>query len=133
MLNDLDDFHNFYILEPNIKEILLLWVSLVIIPAKTYNNETSYGLKHDFQRDASFYIDNGTLKGALFQSGYPPKYFEDQNWVFKIAPAYSWKGSRWVGFKRIPKGFDDNGKWIGLFQIPEKDLVTFNNCLKANL
>ncbi len=52
-------------------------------PAKSYEEQTSYGLKHNFEREA-FYITNGQFKGAMLSLGYAPKDENALNWEFKV-------------------------------------------------
>ena len=52
---------------------------------KKYSTRTSYGIKHDFEREG-FYLTNGQFKGAMLAAGYDPEKANELNWTFKIKP-----------------------------------------------
>ncbi|MEA4971516.1 MAG: hypothetical protein VB051_13515 [Candidatus Pelethousia sp.] len=56
---------------------------------------TSYGLKHLFEFDAGFYIDNGAFKGAMLRCCFQPAHPLERNWCFGISsrsPAFKKRG-----------------------------------------
>jgi hypothetical protein len=72
-------------LAPAKRAALLEWIRLVIKPAKTVAPNTSYSIKHDFER-VGFYITNGQFKGAMLAAGYAPVDPNELNWEFRIRP-----------------------------------------------
>lgn len=72
-------------LRPLEKEILTYWIEHAICGAVRYSKRSSYGIKHDFEREG-FYITNGQFKGAMLAAGYQPKSTRELNWIFKITP-----------------------------------------------
>jgi hypothetical protein len=74
---------DFETLKPAEQDALLYWIIQVIEPAKSYEDQTSYGLKHNFEHEA-FYITNGQFKGAMLSLGYVPKNENALNWEFRI-------------------------------------------------
>jgi hypothetical protein len=74
------DFETMTIAE---QDALLYWITKVMEPAKSYEEQTSYGLKHNFEHEA-FYITNGQFKGAMLSLGYAPKDENVLNWEFKV-------------------------------------------------
>jgi hypothetical protein len=67
------------------KDALAYWIEHAICKATKYSNRTSYGIKHDFERE-EFYITNGQFKGAMLAAGYQPEDAQELNWTFKIKP-----------------------------------------------
>lgn len=78
--NHLSDFDR---LTPEEQVALRYWIGASIMLASNYDGTTSYGMKHDFEREG-FYITNGQFKGAMVLSGYTPKDFYVLNWTFKV-------------------------------------------------
>jgi hypothetical protein len=75
------------------KDALVYWIEHAICSATRYSNRTSYGIKHDFEREA-FYLTNGQFKGAMLAAGYQPEDAQELNWTFKIKP---YKGNQHSG------------------------------------
>jgi hypothetical protein len=74
---------DFETLKPAEQDALLYWITQVIEPAKSYESQTSYSLKHNFEHEA-FYITNGQFKGAMLSLGYVPRDEKALNWEFRI-------------------------------------------------
>jgi hypothetical protein len=71
------------------KEALQYWISRAIQPApKADEHNSSYGLKHDYERETNVYVSNAQFKGAMLVAGYLPTEKNEQNWQFKIQPTY---------------------------------------------
>lgn len=74
-LNDVDMFDQL---------ILLNWC-IKLRKRKTFNRmQTSYGLKHRFERDTGIYVSNGAFKGAMLLVGFTAKDIADLNWYFNV-------------------------------------------------
>jgi hypothetical protein len=69
------------------QRLIKLWISFAIRPAKTKHWRTSYGLKHDLERDTGLYVTNPDFKGAMLAMGYDPVDPWALNWHFRIRPA----------------------------------------------
>jgi hypothetical protein len=67
------------------KDVIAYWIEHAIGKATKNSNRTSYGIKHDFERDG-FYLTNGQFKGAMLVAGYQPEDAQELNWTFKIKP-----------------------------------------------
>jgi hypothetical protein len=80
---ELDTPEYYSTLRPDFQEALDNWISNNIKPAKTWWNRSSYGLKHDFERDTEIYVTNGQFKGAMLKAGYEPEFYDELNWGFK--------------------------------------------------
>lgn len=78
------------------KNALAYWIEHAICTATRYSNRTSYGIKHDFEREG-FYLTNGQFKGAMLAAGYQPEDAQELNWTFKIKP---YKGNQHPGDDR---------------------------------
>lgn len=64
---------------------VLSWIHAHITPRATENDSrTSYGLKHDFQRDGGFYMTNNQFKDAMNQAGFLPVDETKLNWTYRI-------------------------------------------------
>lgn len=64
---------------------VLSWIRNHIIPRRTANYfRTSYGLKHDFERDGGFYMTNNQFKDAMNQAGFKPVDETELNWTYRI-------------------------------------------------
>ncbi|EYE89086.1 hypothetical protein Q428_04675 [Fervidicella metallireducens AeB] len=67
------------------KEILIKWIKERFEPSKrAYTKRTSYGLKHDFERDTNIYVYNGQFKGAMLEAGFKAADESKLNWHFKM-------------------------------------------------
>ncbi len=79
-------------LSPEAQAALQYWIKHAIQPAKKVdNNNSSYGLQHDYQRETKLYVSNAQFKGAMLIAGYQPTELNDQHWHFKIGPTYDEK------------------------------------------
>ena len=82
---DLDHPARFEELQAKKQLALLAWIARHFEPSRqTYWHRSSYGLKHDFQRDTGIYVYNGAFKGAMLKSGIVPADEKEQNWHFKM-------------------------------------------------
>ena len=82
---DLDHPARFEELQAKKQAALLAWIGKHFEPSRqTYWHRSSYGLKHDFQRDTGIYVYNGAFKGAMLKSGIVPADEKEQNWHFKM-------------------------------------------------
>lgn len=89
-----NDPAGFQKLEPEQQATLLDWIRAVLVLAKTVFRRTSYGMKHDFDREPDgFYVYNGAFKGAMLAAGFPPVDASELNWRFRVKPA--WPLERW--------------------------------------
>ncbi|MGB9609401.1 MAG: hypothetical protein ACPL7M_00395 [Bryobacteraceae bacterium] len=96
---DANDPAGFQKLEPEQQAALLDWIRAVLVPAKTVFRRTSYGMKHDFEREPDgFYIYNGAFKGAMLEAGFQPVDASEINWRFRVRPA--WPLQRWESEQR---------------------------------
>lgn len=68
-------------------DILYDWITLNLIPIKSFNNvKTSYGLKHIFENDeCGFYVENDDFKTVMVECGFKVRNPNDINWVFNIS------------------------------------------------
>ena len=74
------------------KEALQSWIERAIQPApKADERHSSYGLKHDYERETKLYVSHAQFKGAMLVAGYLPTEKGEQNWHFKIKPTYDEK------------------------------------------
>ena len=63
-----NDSTGFQQLGPAEQAALVGWIRGVLMPARTRFRRTSYGMKHDFERDqGGFYICNGAFKGPCWR------------------------------------------------------------------
>jgi hypothetical protein len=89
-----NDPAGFQKLEPEHQTALVDWIRAVLVPAKTVFRRTSYGMKHDFDREPDgFYVYNGAFKGAMLAAGFDPVDASELNWRFRVKPA--WPLQRW--------------------------------------
>ncbi len=71
------------------KEALQYWIEHAIQPAqKADERHSSYGLKHDYERETKLYVSHAQFKGAMLVAGYQPTEKGEQSWHFKIQPTY---------------------------------------------
>ncbi|MBV1727136.1 MAG: hypothetical protein KUA32_03915 [Candidatus Desulforudis sp.] len=77
----------FYNLNDDEQKELLRWIRENLKKTKTFNTwDSSYGLKHLFEMSAnSFYVTNGTFKGAMLEAGFKVKDPYRINWHFNIS------------------------------------------------
>lgn len=62
------------------------WIRDNIRPRKTLMLErSSYGLKHDLQRDTKLYLTNNEFKDAMLLCGYQPVDANQLNWCYCIS------------------------------------------------
>src|SRR5213080_3392508 len=74
------------------KEALQSWIEHAIQPApKADERHSSYGLKHDYERETKLYVSHAQFKGAMLIAGYQPTEKGEQSWHFKIQPTYDEK------------------------------------------
>lgn len=72
-------------LSPQEKETLQYWIEHAIQPAtKVDDDYSSYGLKHEYERETKLYVSNAQFKGAMLVAGYLPTKISEQSWHFKI-------------------------------------------------
>lgn len=76
----------FELLSDDVKEILRDWIYNNFDPSGQYHKNSSYEIKHKFQRDTGIYIFNGAMKGGFLDAGYEPRDWEEQNAYYKIRP-----------------------------------------------
>jgi hypothetical protein len=84
-------------LRDDMKAALAAWIANRIVSARTVYKASSYGLKHQFASqmrqerpiaNEDYYVSNGEFKGAMLAAGYEPTNPADQNWLYRIKPAY---------------------------------------------
>jgi hypothetical protein len=69
------------------KEALQYWIEHAIQPApKVDARHSSYGLKHDYERETKVYVSHAQFKGAMLIAGYQPIEKSEQSWHFHIQP-----------------------------------------------
>ena len=67
-------------------ELVYQWIEDNLIRRKTPNyNVTSYGLKHDLERDTKIYLTNNEFKDAMLMCGYEPVNPKELNWNYCIS------------------------------------------------
>ncbi|MBE0660332.1 MAG: hypothetical protein IH602_21745 [Bryobacteraceae bacterium] len=94
-------------LTPQEQSALVDWIRAVLAPAKTVFRRTSYGMKHDFEREPDgFYIYNGAFKGAMLAAGFDPVDASELNWCFRVKPSHPL--CRWEQVQRRQLG----RKWL---------------------
>lgn len=94
-------------LTPQEQSALVDWIRAVLAPAKTVFRRTSYGMKHDFEREPDgFYIYNGAFKGAMLAAGFDPVEASELNWRFRVKPSHPL--CRWEQVQRRQFG----RKWL---------------------
>ena len=67
------------------QETVLRWIRANIKHRRTVSDWTSYGLKHELERDTGLYITNGAFKGGMLQCGFGPVDLDALNWTFRIS------------------------------------------------
>lgn len=74
-------------LAPDQQAALVGWIRGVLVPAHRAFHRTSYGMKHDFEREpGGFYVTNGMFKGAMLAAGHQPVDASEINWRFRVKP-----------------------------------------------
>ena len=62
------------------------WIKDNVRPAESNKSGfSSYGLKHELERDTGIYLTNNQMKHAMLSSGYEPVDPKALNWEFNIA------------------------------------------------
>ena len=68
-----------------VQETVLSWIKGHIRESRTiYEYRTSYGLKHDLQRDTKIYLTNNEFKDAMMTGGFYPVDPDELNWHYRI-------------------------------------------------
>src|SRR5947209_7161206 len=87
-----DHPHAYDTLTQEEREALQYWIAHAIQPAqKADERHSSYGLKHEYERETKLYVSHAQCKGAMLVAGYLPIKIGEQNWHFKIKPTYDEK------------------------------------------
>src|SRR5690242_9717683 len=87
-----DHPHAYDALSQEEREALQYWIERAIQPAlKADERHSSYGLKHEYERETTLYVSHAQFKGAMLVAGYLPTEQGEQNWHFKIKPTYDEK------------------------------------------
>src|SRR5260221_2810241 len=87
-----DHPHAYDTLSQEEREALQYWIERAIQPAlKADESHSSYGLKHENERETKLFVSHAQFKGAMLIAGYLPTEKGEQNWHFKIKPAYDEK------------------------------------------
>jgi hypothetical protein len=87
-----DHPHAYEALSQEEREALQYWIERAIQPAlKADESHSSYGLKHEYERETKLFVSHAQFKGAMLIAGYLPTEKGEQNWHFKIKPAYDEK------------------------------------------
>jgi hypothetical protein len=82
-----DHPHAYDMLSQAEQEALQYWIEHAIQPAtKADEHQSSYGLKHEYERETKCYVSNAQFKGAMLVAGYLPSRKGEQNWHFMILP-----------------------------------------------
>lgn len=99
-------------LGPAEQAALVGWIRDVLVPAKTIFRRTSYGMKHDFDREPEgFYVTNGMFKGAMQAAGYQPVDADELNWCFRVKPAIELSGWEKQKLGLYGRGFLVRNRW----------------------
>lgn len=87
-----DHPHTYDALSHEEREALQYWIERAIQPAlKADERHSSYGLKHEYERETKLFVSHAQFKGAMLMAGFLPTEKGEQNWHFKIKPAYDEK------------------------------------------
>jgi hypothetical protein len=82
-----DHPHAYDALSQEEREALQYWIEHAIQPAqKADERHSSYGLKHEYERETKLYVSHAQFKGAMLLAGYLPTEKGEQSWHFKIKP-----------------------------------------------
>lgn len=79
-----DSFTEFDTMDKDIRKMLLVWIQKTYMKGRRSHRQSSYGIKHDFERDSHEYVTNGQFKGAMKHLGFEPINPEERNWIFRI-------------------------------------------------
>ena len=69
---------------PEFRRRLDCWISSHVTARRTASPNTSYGLKHCFERATNCYVTNNVFKAAMVEHGYLPVDPSELNWRFRI-------------------------------------------------
>jgi hypothetical protein len=84
-----DHPHEYDALSQEEKEALQYWIEHAIQSAqKADERHSSYGLKHEYERETKLFVSHAQFKGAMLVAGYLPIAKDEQSWHFKIQPTY---------------------------------------------
>jgi hypothetical protein len=107
-----NDPNCFQQLEAERQAVLVGWIREVLARARRTFSRSSYGMKHDFEREPEgFYVTNGMFKGAMLAAGHAPVDKSELNWLFKVKPAD--KLGRWEKDKMglVGRGWLIRNRW----------------------
>lgn len=79
-----DPFTEFDTMDKDIRKMLLAWIDKTYMEGQRTLKRSSYGIKHDFERDSHEYVTNGQFKGAMKHLGFEPINPEERNWIFRM-------------------------------------------------
>jgi hypothetical protein len=83
-LDEMDAPERYEHLTLDSREALRRWIDASIKPISRVGPNTSYGLKHFFEKSPEgFYVENGQFKAAMVEAGYQPVDPKAKNWRFK--------------------------------------------------
>jgi hypothetical protein len=86
---DANDIRCWDQLPANQQAVLVGWIRGVLVPACRVFHRTSYGMKHDFEREpGGFYVTNGMFKGAMLAVGFRLVDASEINWRFRVRPVH---------------------------------------------
>lgn len=86
VVNDGDRPAEFDKLETDIKSKVVTWCKRNFTATSTFNKkDTSYELKHIFQRQDGTYLTNGQFKAAMILAGFLCENTNELNWCFNIS------------------------------------------------
>lgn len=72
------------------KNALSYWIEHAVqASTKVDEGYSSYGLKHEYERETKLYVSNAQFKGAMLVAGYLPTKKSEQSWHFLIQPAHA--------------------------------------------
>jgi hypothetical protein len=72
------------------KTALHYWIEHAIQTSTKVDDEySSYGLKHEYERETNLYVSHAQFKGAMLVAGYLPIKKGEQSWHFMIQPAHA--------------------------------------------
>jgi hypothetical protein len=102
-------------LSPQEKDALQYWIAHAIQAAtKVDDDHSSYGLKHEYERETKLYVSNAQFKGAMLIAGYLPIKKGDQSWHFKIQPSRADRNAlpqnqrvHEAAYRSVPQGEQD--------------------------
>ena len=98
-----DHPHAYDALSQEEREALQYWIAHAIQPAlKADERHSSYGLKHEYERETKLSISHAQFKGAMLIAGYLPTEKGEQHWHFKIKPVYGFSRGTVSQNKRLP-------------------------------